>query len=1477
MGDSPTEDSAELSGFELQHRLGAGGMAEVFLAKKRGAEGTYKQLVVKRILPEHSKSRRFRHMFVEEAHLATRLNHPNIVQVYEFSDHGDEGLLLSMEYVEGVDLGRLARAARKGHKRLPPWVGAFIIAEVAKGLHYAHDRKDEGGLPLEIVHRDVSPQNILIAFGGIVKIADFGIASANLFREETGVLKGKYGYMSPEQARGEKVDRRSDIYALGIVFYELLTGKSPYGGLKDAALAEAVRRGVTESPSSLVDEIPEALDAIVMKATARRADDRYPTARHMSAAIARALLDNKQLVDNATLEELMAALVGEAGSVEVPPDAPQRTLAVVRRPRTSASEMAGGTAEQYASKRIVREVRHVAVIKLRMEGFDALAEVNGAAAAQRTVEATRSTLDDMAFKHGAVWNWDRGTDAIAVVGLLANPSRAPGDAAHLAVDVHEFLRGHSEDLPVEVRASIGIVRGIAAGERDPQGHLIDHTLHHPATYLAGQLSERTPFGRTWVAGGVYRLVRRDHRWSDGPLIQLVDAEKQNVPDRMRVYVLRRPLTSEEHEAELELNPTDLVGRDAERADLHAAYHRAVLHPGLSAPPPDDDAQPKRPSKKHRRHGELLARVVVGEMGIGKTALIDQFLGEAPDEARVFRVECSPVNMELPYATVSDLMREVTGVSQDDSYDDAVKAVTATLRPGSNTGGQRVVACLAHLVTNREEQLQDEDAARQHDELVARGVRFTFGAIASELPVIIVVDSLQWADTASLDLLQQVLQRRESLPVLTLLATRPEERVNSCIEGLMRIELKGLDPQEQIRLVQTRLGARDGVAEVCRELVPRVGGNPYFLLEMIDALLERGALEIVESDDGDETALVRNEERFGDSSEALPSTIEQLVGDRLRELPNAEHDVVDWLAVAGGPLSEPDLLALTRLADDEAISRLCARGLCDRRGRSIDFRHPLARDVAYNALEPVQRARMHRRLGEHLSTTPLAQGLSAAIVAQHLERGEAPRQASELYIEAAKAARGAHQTPLALRYFQRTLALMPVGDSRRLIAHEALERTYRLLGQNQERRTHLTALKRLARESRDARWLAMALARQAQAHLDEGAMANGLPVAQRAADLARFAKQHDVEVDALIILCELLRDLGDVNGALEACERALEVTNEGRVTPRARAEVLRAKGVLLRRAGRCKAAVEAHAEAIAVFKAVGARRREARARNALGFALFVLGRYEDAVSMCLTSIGIDVMIGGRFQVAKTLSNVGMSYARLGDAEHGLAYLGRAREAHDRYQDHDGHVDSLLVTASVLIETGDLAAAKDVFGDASALAAVSGSVYDKVHQLIVHALIARAEADPMAAAAYASEARQLAEGQALVSYHVYATAIEAAARVDIGDTQAGTLLSTTALGAVEGMEASEYGIEVRALCVDATLRALDSESELGSAPSMSVDVCRRAMRHVSLIASYIRDPKLRDLFFRRPPVKLIVDSSERSDIQSAAADAPHGAGF
>ncbi len=337
-------------------------MAEVFLARKSGAEGTSKIVVVKRILPSFGASRRFRTMFIDEAQLATRLNHPNVVQVYDFSNEGAEGHILAMEYVEGPDFGMIVAAARAAGVRLPPWVSAYVIAEVAKGLHYAHEKKDDGGASLEIVHRDVSPQNVLLSYDGSVKIADFGIASARFLQDEQGVIKGKYGYMSPEQARGERVDRRSDLYSLGVILWECLSGRPLHGSATGTALLEVVRTGRVEPPSTFAMDLPAELEQIVMKLLAPRPEGRYATGRELVAAIGRALLSRQELVDGAALEATIHAFLprpsdrrGDRGGSPAP--GPELTNAAA--PVAIASDRAPASSKaQQARRRAPRGAAH---------------------------------------------------------------------------------------------------------------------------------------------------------------------------------------------------------------------------------------------------------------------------------------------------------------------------------------------------------------------------------------------------------------------------------------------------------------------------------------------------------------------------------------------------------------------------------------------------------------------------------------------------------------------------------------------------------------------------------------------------------------------------------------------------------------------------------------------------------------------------------------------------------------------------------------------------------------------------------------------------------------------------------------------------------------------------------------------------------------------------------------------------------------
>src|SRR5258708_17189932 len=195
-------------------------MAEVFLARAALAQGLYKTLVIKKIHAAYARSTQFAAMFKDEAKIAAGLNHPNVVQVFDYGVAGDT-YFLAMEYVEGMDLLRLLQEAAKARQRLPYGISAYVVQQLAKGLDYAHRKTDEAGQPLAIVHRDISPQNVLLSWDGAVKIVDFGIARARDVHEEQGVIKGKFAYMSPEQARGETVDCRSDVFAAGIVLYEL--------------------------------------------------------------------------------------------------------------------------------------------------------------------------------------------------------------------------------------------------------------------------------------------------------------------------------------------------------------------------------------------------------------------------------------------------------------------------------------------------------------------------------------------------------------------------------------------------------------------------------------------------------------------------------------------------------------------------------------------------------------------------------------------------------------------------------------------------------------------------------------------------------------------------------------------------------------------------------------------------------------------------------------------------------------------------------------------------------------------------------------------------------------------------------------------------------------------------------------------------------------------------------------------------------
>jgi serine/threonine protein kinase len=270
--------------YELLHKIAAGGMAEIFLARQWGQGGFFRDVVIKRLFPHYAEHEHALRMFQDEARLLAELSHPNIPQVYDLG-YADGYWYLAMEYVRGVSLADLCRAAAKGNKPMPLAVAIGIAHQVCMALHHAHERRDREGRALRIVHRDVTPHNIMISLDAVAKVLDFGVAQTTArIDTDAGVVKGTYAYMGPEQVRGKALDKRADVFALGVILHELTTGRRLFRGSDIQVMTQIVEQEVTP-PSRVLPSYPPELEQIVLNALARDRGKRTPSTAHLALAL----------------------------------------------------------------------------------------------------------------------------------------------------------------------------------------------------------------------------------------------------------------------------------------------------------------------------------------------------------------------------------------------------------------------------------------------------------------------------------------------------------------------------------------------------------------------------------------------------------------------------------------------------------------------------------------------------------------------------------------------------------------------------------------------------------------------------------------------------------------------------------------------------------------------------------------------------------------------------------------------------------------------------------------------------------------------------------------------------------------------------------------------------------------------------------------------------------------------------------------
>lgn len=1343
-----TANPQRLGRYIVTRRLGVGGMAEVFLARSRGAEGVDKSLVVKRILPDYAENPHFRTMFVDEARVAMRLNHPNLVQVYGFESDGPT-LLLIMEHVDGPDLGLLLATAHRADERVPTAVTAHLLRELARALHYAHERLDEQGRALEIVHRDVSPANVLLSYEGAVKLGDFGIAHARSASfTEPGLVQGKYGYMAPEQARGEPVDRRADVFALGVVLLELLLGRPWFADVPDAqTLLARVRAGDLPDPDVLVPDAPEPLRAVVRRAMQPNRDDRYATAREMALTLNAFLNVAEQQADAITLEQFLEKVMprrrassspSSISSRPPPPLGPMDSLPTVGPGSVStddfgtAREGAGRTVatfDPYASVTLPElmllsdvsaprppRVEAVATVRERVNVAVIVGRMSRPATSPEA-RALVSLIDALAFKAAATLEWNSDDRFTLLVGVLRPQVDDPLRAARLALDLLDAARTLAADLESVDEAlvefaptlGLGLARGLVACAFDADGVPIRFEPVDDALPIANGLAAAARPGEALLGAALARFVRR--------AFVLREAASRGP----RAWALERLRGRSERDASAEVQGFALLGRESPMGALRDAY-AAVIFTEVGA-----------------------SRRVVGELGIGKSTLLGAFaeglLGGAT-QTRVLRVEASLGTSRVPFALIAQLLQQVLVLQRSDApllpSDLADREVLgraldrAVLRWGAGTLGRRAAVRALRSCLGLDPHDESAEAAITRE--LALVVRPMLSETASDGPLVLLLDGLEMADAPSRALVADLARRPPGAPVLVVLSLRDDDALQTELGGVPEIVVGPLDGESRRRLIAQSLGADHASDALVHEVSAVVGGNPLAMLEVVEALSERDRVRARAQLDG--AGEVVADLVTDDRGEALlPGTLDEVLAARIDALPPSSRALLRWCALCEAELSRPLVDALGGPEGPRVRARLVTDGiLVETPGAAesstvLSFAHAALRRLLRVAVDPTALPAMHARLAEVLErqgVEPTAVVRHQTALAIHREAAGATRPAARAWMEAALAlvsggARGQREAKVA---FERVLTLC--ADARdveglrlQATAYEGLEEAARGGGHDRRRRRALLALREVAVASRDRGVIARALARQARFKIE---ITPGLDTARdvvAAVRAARRAGDARTEAEARWAWAVHLGHRGELRSAIEQADAALvALRREAEISRALEVEVLVTRSNMRRWVGEHEAALGLGAEAVATATRFGPRRLLGAAYDAVGMACMASGAPAEALRFFRTAISLEREVGGRDRLARTLLHAGKAWDALGRTARALQFIQRSVSLAESVRHGFGGslAESLVTLAELLVDRGDIDDAAAAIERARALLGATGGRYAYVRLCI-----------------------------------------------------------------------------------------------------------------------------------------------------------------
>ncbi len=1311
--------------YHVLERLARGGMAEIYRVKTIGIAGFEKVQALKRILPAFAKQPRFIRSFIDEARIAVELNHRNIVQVFDFGK-ADGELYLAMELIDGVDLRTAIRDAARKRMELPIGLSCHVLREVGAGLDYAHRKAGLDRQPLNIVHCDVSPQNIVLSHEGFVKILDFGVARARIGTAPQGKrLRGKPRYMAPEQTRGEQPTAATDVFSLAIIGWELLTGLPLFEGKDIAAILKAVRRADVPAVHKLNQDVPTALSDAITTALSPE-----PEARGTAAQLAAAFASATQTLGGIASRDLAEWLrlvyppadIDDTGvtAIEVPPPR-ARTDELTMDTRTLSRVLLLEEIDE------VQEVHHLVALSDRRRVVAVVAVIDGDDAKRREMI---QILSDLAYKRGAVVHETDHESFVVVFGLDVAGEDNVARAMGYALDVIEVAREAAVaggDVSVRIAARAGVV-----AKRWGDGyHLIGDAVAE-----ARSLALDAEPSRPLLTGGAGRAASAWYSFRELPARRLRRR-------RLRVLELVGPRSFDERHRALHARRGRFFGRQRSLARLARQLTTAI------------------------RENRRVTSIVVGGAGVGKSRLVAEFVARATAAAaltpQLVAVAATPAGEVAPFSVVTELFQ--TALNLPPGRGESARAQLALrLRHVFTQGGlardevDEAVGTLELAMELRDGQVfgRAHTSTDLRERLAAALRMFRRVLMVDDRPLITVIEDMHFADAASADVFRTLLgDIDEEGAELLLLTVRSEhqERLDD-LPDHESVVIEELVSEHRDALIRDRL-ADTASAETVHAVARRAGGNPLFIEEVAEAVRERGTTDI-------------------------PGSVREVIVARVDRLAPSVKATLQYAAVVGRSVRGRILEELVGTELHAELEELCAEGMLRRSDSAapeasegeLQFAHGLLQEVVYDSLGAAARKETHALLGNLLlSRYQAGREEPPATIAHHLELGADPGAAA-YWLRAGRVALAAFDATGAVEYFTRTLELedqrldmegraSSASRARRREALSGRERAYFQLGAHEDEARDLADLARML--ASEPRRMADIENRAATRHLRLGEYSKAVAATQRADAMARDGGDERARGEALRIRGEAYERQGEFSDALDAVARALDIFRRiGATAEETSAMVGRGRILVVR--SRFEEARVAYAPVLDRIRDGGDPWLERIVCNHIAIIHMCLGDYARAYSAANRSLFICRRYGDRARAGDNLSVCGIILYEIGRFDEARRYFEQALASLERTGSRWSRADCLVYAGQNDAALGDVDAGLACIERAHAEAREIGATYVEVNAQAARAAILLGRGGPGDAA----RAQRLAGGAAdsaraatLVSPEIQALSREAEA--------------------------------------------------------------------------------------------------------------------